>query len=354
MSITQWDPTALPIRPGLYTNFVQAAIAQITGGARGVVAIPLKKHAGQAVAKKFYTIEREGDAILLFGQANIQSVVLALAGGAKEVLVYTMPEIDGTTVTEEIAYTEAREAFEARPFNVFVYDGEISATQQDATVVWRKRNETEKKHFFFVTGGSAADDQDPAIGNARTTKFADDATVNLITGVTIGDKDYTSAEYAAHIAGLIAGTPINRSITYAQVRVDDVTKRLRNSEIVTALQTGSLVLVHDGEKVIVEQGITTGKQKIRKVRARQAIATDIEKTARDHYIGKLDNNEDGQMALINAIKAYLEMLEVNNVVTDIVVTLDPQRESKGDQVFLFISITEIDSMERIFLTISTQ
>ncbi|KQL18857.1 phage tail sheath subtilisin-like domain-containing protein [Cytobacillus solani] len=353
MSITQWDPTALPIRPGLYTNFVEAAIAQITGGARGVVAIPLKKHAGQAVAKKFYTIEREGDAIIMFGQANIQSVVFALAGGAKEVLVYTMPTIDGA-VTEEIAYTEAREAFEARPFNVFVYDGEISATQQDATVVWRERNETEKKHFFFVTGGDAVADQDPATGNARTTKFADDATVNLITGVTIGDKDYTSAEYSAHIAGLIAGTPINRSITYAQVRVDDVTKRLRNSEIVTALQTGSLVLVHDGEKVIVEQGITTGKQKIRKVRARQAIATDVEKTARDHYIGKLDNNEDGQMALINAIKAYLETLEVNNVVTDIVVTLDPQRESKGDQVFLFISITEIDSMERIFLTISTQ
>lgn len=354
MSITQWDPTALPIRPGLYTNFVEAAIAQITGGARGVVAIPLKEYTGQAVAKKFYTIEREGDAIIMFGQANIQSVVFALAGGAKEVLVYVMPEIDGTTVTEETAYTEAREAFEARPFNVFVYDGEISATQQDATVVWRKRNETEKKHFVFVTGGSDADDQDPSVGNARTTKFADDATVNLITGGTIGDKDYTSAEYAAHIAGLIAGTPINRSITYAQVRVDDVTKRLRNSEIVTALQTGSLVLVHDGEKVIVEQGITTGKQKIRKVRARQAIATDIEKTARDHYIGKLDNNEDGQMALINAIKAYLEMLEVNNVVTDIVVTLDPQRESKGDQVFLFISFTEIDSMERIFLTISTQ
>lgn len=354
MSITQWDPTALPVRPGLYTNFVDAAIAQITGGARGVVAIPLKTYAGQAAAKKFYTIEREGDAILLFGQANIQSVVFALAGGAKDVLVYTLPVIDGTTVTEEIAYTEAREAFEARPFNVFVYDGEISETQQDATVVWRERNETEKKHFFFVTGGDAAADQDPTIGNARTTKFADDATVNLITGVTIGGKDYTSAEYAAHIAGLIAGTPINRSITYAQVRVDDVTKRLRNSEIVTALQAGSLVLVHDGEKVKVEQGITSGKQKIRKVRARQAIATDVEKTARDHYIGKLDNNEDGQMALINAIKAYLETLEVNNVVTDIVVTLDPQRESKGDQVFLFISFTEIDSMERIFLTISTQ
>ncbi|MDQ0154911.1 phage tail sheath subtilisin-like domain-containing protein [Robertmurraya andreesenii] len=349
MAIEQWDPTALPIRPGIYTNFKDAAIAQITGGARGTVAIPLKAFAGQAKEKSFYTIEREGDALLLFGQENIQSVKFALAGGAKEVLVYTMPA-DATAPD----YIEMREAFEARPFNVFVYDGEVTADEQDATVAWRKRNETEKKHFFFVTGGDSAADQDVAVGNARSTKFADDATVNLITGVTINGKDYTSAEYAAYIAGLIAGTPINRSITYATVPVDDVTKRLRNSEIVTALEKGSLVLVHDGDKVKVEQGLTTSKAKIRKVRARQAVATDIEKTARDNYIGKIDNNEDGQMALINAIKAYLETLEVNNVLTDISVTLDPERESKGDMVFLAIAFTEIDSMERIFLTITTQ
>ncbi|MEH7521687.1 phage tail sheath subtilisin-like domain-containing protein [Bacillus sp. JJ1503] len=349
MSITQWDPTALPIRPGLYINFKDAAIAQITGGARGTVAIPLKTYAGQAQAKTFYTIEKEGDALILFGQANIQSIKFALQGGAKEVLVYTMP---ATPIAAD--YVEMREAFEARPFNVFVYDGEFTADEQDSTVAWRKRNETEKKHFYFVTGGSAADDQDPTVGNARSTKFADDATVNLIVGTSNNGKEYSSGQYAAYIAGLIAGTPINRSITYAQVPVGDVTKRLRNSEIVTALQAGSLVLVHDGEKVKVEQGIATSKSKIRKIRAKQAVATDVEKTARDHYIGKLDNNEDGQMALINAIKAYLETLEVNSVLTDIVVMLDPQRESKGDQVFLFLSFTEIDSMEKIFLTIETQ
>lgn len=352
MSFQQWDPTSLPVRPGLYINFKEAAVAQITGGARGTVAIPLKTYSGTAVAKTFYTIEKEGDAIELFGATNIQSIKFALQGGAKEVLVYTLPTVGGTTVTEAEAYSEARMAFEARPFNVFVFDGEVSATEQDNTKTWVDQNRTEKKHFYFVTGGSAADDADPSVGNARTTRLADDYISNLIVGGNVSGVEYSSGEYAAYIAGLIAGTAINRSITYMQVPLDDVNKRLRNSEIVTALQAGSLVLVNDGEKVKIEQGLTTTKKKIRNIRARQAVATDIEKTARDSYIGKLDNNVDGQVALITAIKKYLETLEDNNVLTGPIVVLDPQRESVGDQVYLSISFTETDSMERIFLTIN--
>lgn len=348
MAFTQWDPTSLPVRPGLFINFKDAAVAQITGGARGVVAIPQKVYTGgSATAKTFYTVENEADAIALFGTSNIQSIKFALQGGAKEVLVYTMP---ASPVTAD--YVDMRNAFEARPFNVFVFDGEITATEQANTVTWLATNRTEKKHFMFVTGGSAADDQTPATGNTRSTTLADDAVVNLITGVTIASTNYSSGQYAAFIAGLIAGTPINRSITYTQVAVDDVTKRLRNSEIVTALNAGSLVLVHDGEKVKVEQGLTTAKKKIRSVRARQAIATDIEKTARDNFIGKLDNNEAGRDSLFSAIKSYLETLEDSNVLTAPAVGQDEQNASVGDQVFVAVSYAEVDSMERIFLTIN--
>jgi hypothetical protein len=347
MAFQQWDPTSLPIRPGLYVNFVEAAATQIRGGARGIVAIPLKTYGPNATAKTFYTVETEKDAADLFGSSNIQSIKLALKGGAKEVLVYTMPA--NPTADD---YTDMRNEFEARPFNVFVYDGEVSDTERTNTKTWVTTNRNEGKHFMFVTGGSETDDQDPTVGNARSTTLNDDYIVNLITGGTVDGVSYSSGEYAAYIAGLIAGTPINRSITYAQVPLDDVNKRLRNSEIRTALEAGSLVLVNDGEKVKVEQGLATSGAKIRAVRARQAIATDIAKTARDNYIGRLNNNEDGQAALISAIKAYLEELERNNVLTAPQVMLDLQNPSTGDAVFLAISYVEVDSMERIFLTIN--
>ncbi|WP_127529237.1 phage tail sheath subtilisin-like domain-containing protein [Paenibacillus kobensis] len=347
----KWDTISLPVRPGLYLNFVEAAAAQIKGGARGTVAVPLFVY-GSAEEGKFYTIEKESEAITLFGADNVQPIRFILDGGAKEALVYTMPVIVSKEEgAEQAAYTAMREAFEARNFNVFVYPGEVSATEQNATLSWCLSNREEGKHFLVVFGGTSIEDQDVDKGNERTTRLTDLYAVNLINGVEINGTTFTSSQYATYVAGLIAGTAINRSITYTPVRATDVTKRLRKSEIQKALEAGSLVLVHDGEKVKVEQGLVTGKEKIRAIRARQAISTDIAKTAADSYIGRLDNNADGQAALISAVKAYLERLELNNVLTGITVVLDPDRPSVGDSVFLLISYTEIDSMERIFLTI---
>lgn len=342
-----WDPSALPTRPGIYFRFISAAAAQIAGGARGIVAIPLKTYSGTAAAKTFYTIENEMTANDLFGADNIQSVKFALQGGAKEVLVYTLP---ASATTED--YAEMRAAFDTRPFNVFVFDGEYDPDEQAATKTWVAANRDEGKHFLVVIGGDADTDADPTAGNARSTLNADDYIVNLISGVVINGKSYTSAEFAPWVAGLIAGTPINRSTTYAAVPASDVTKRLTNSQIKAALAAGSLVLVHDGTRVRVEQGLVTSGKKIRAVRSRQAISTDITVTGADSYIGKIDNNADGQAALISAIKAYLERLEAANVLTGISVTLDPEHPSVGDSVFLAISYVEVDSMERIFLTIT--
>lgn len=344
-----WSPSSLPIRPGLYANFVESAVAQISGGDRGTVAIPLKAfNGGTATAKTFYTVDNETDAGTLFGTANIQSIKFALQGGAKEVLVYTMPT---SPVTQD--YADMRQAFDTRPFNVFVYDGIVASTEQDSALTWVKGNKSEGKHFEIVFGCVVAtDDVDPTIGDARSVRLADDYSVNLIEGVIIGGVTYNSAQYAPYIAGLIGGTPINQSITYRVVPVDDVTKRLTNSQTKTSLTNGSLVLTNDGEKVKVEQGLTTSVKKIRKVRAEQAVLTDVTKTANDSYIGRVDNNKDGQAALITAVTAYLETLEQSNVLTDIVVGLDPQFQSVGDSVYLAVSFTEIDSMERIFLTIN--
>lgn len=343
----QWDPTALPTRPGIYINFKEAAAAQITGGARGTVAIPLLAYGSTATAKTFYTIESESAAVDQFGLANVQSILLALQGGAKEVLVYTMPS---SPTAED--YIDMREAFEARPFNVFVFDGEYNVTEQAATKTWVANNRADGKHFVVVIGGDETTDADPTAGNARSTLNKDDYIVNVINGGVIGTATYTSSEYAPYVAGLIAGTPINRSITYATLPLDDVTKRMTNSQVVAALAAGSLVFTNDGEKVKIEQGLTTSGKKIRSIRARQAIATDIARTAADNYIGKLDNNADGQVTLMVAIKAYLETLEIENVLTTPVVALDPERPSVGDSVFLTISYGEVDSIERIFLTIN--
>lgn len=342
-----WDPTSLPTLPGLYANMVEAADLAVTGGSRGTVAIPLLNNTGTAQEGNVYTVSKVTEAEELFGAANIQSIKFALQGGAKDVLVYVMPD-----TPEETDYEAMRLVLDTRDFNVFVFDGEYNATEQTNTKAWVARNRDEGKHFMVVIGGNATTDANPSEGNTRSSTLADDYIVNLITGVTINENDYNSSQFAPYVAGLIAGTAINQSTTYAQVYVDDVTKRLTKTEQSDALDSGSFVLVHDGRKVKVLQGITTTKEKIRSIRARQAVLMDLATTANDAYIGKIDNNEDGQFALISAVKAYLESLEASNVLTDPTVGLDPNYESVGDKVFLLISYVEVDSMERIFLTIN--
>jgi hypothetical protein len=355
-----WDPASLPTRPGLYINFQNAAAAQIKGGARGVVAIPLRTNTGgTATAKTIYTVDNEVDATALFGAANIQSIKFALQAGAKEVLVYTLPTYASGTYAQDMI--DMRTAFDAYPFNVFCVDGNevnLTATEQDNILAWCKTNKADGKHFEVVFGAvpatASTDDQSSATGDTRSIRLLDDYAVNLISGVVINGVSYTSHQYASYIAGLIAGTAINKSITYAVLptTVTDVTKRLTNSQIKTSLSKGSLVLVNDGEKVKVEQGITTAVTKIRTIRARQAVSTDITKTASDSYIGKLDNNSDGRAALISSCKVYLENLENNNVLSAPSVIVDPNNPPVGDQVYLLISYIEIDSMERVFLTIN--
>lgn len=355
MSGGTWTATEQSIRPGLYINFVEAAIAQITGGARGVVGLPVFSY-GEAEPGKFFSIENEQEAVDALGADGAKPAIRVLQGGAKEVLAYTVPNI--APETEEASYIALRDEFEARNFNVFVYPTEVSATEQDNTVAWVKRNKKEGKHFMYVTGGTLEEDKDPEVGNARSIRLKDDYVANLITGVILSDgTELSSAQYAPYIAGLIAGTQINKAITYAELPVVDVNKRLKNSEIREALISGSLVIVNDGRKIKIEQGVQTNSSeskrgKIRATRARQAIATDISVTACDHYIGKLDNNADGQAALISAIKLYLETLEKENVLEGPQVKLDDRYESKGDSVYISVSYVETDSMERIFLTIN--
>lgn len=350
--MVNWDSNNLPSKPGLYVNIVQAAQTKLRGGNLGVVAIPLVAYSGTAVAEKLYTVANEVDAEGLFGALHIQSIKLALDGGCREVLVYTLPTIDGTTVTEQIAYDKARAAFDTRLFNVFVYDGGVTNAEQSLALAWVKKCRLEGKDFIAVFGGDATSDQTVATGIARATTLKDDYTITLINGAIINGQELPSEEYAAYIAGAVASCPLSKSITYAVVSAEDVNKRLTISETKDALAAGCVVLTNDGEKVKVEQGLATSGRKIRSVKLQQTLLVDLTKQIADNYIGKITNNADGQKFLISMVKLYLEQLALDGVLQDEKVVLDPNNASVGDSVFLSLSYQELDSMERIFLTIN--
>lgn len=134
-------------------------------------------------------------------------------------------------------------------------------------------------------------------------------------GIVTENKTYTTAEYCSRIAGLLAGTPITISATFAPLNeVIDFEKKT-TAEMDEAINKGELILYHDGEKVKVARAVnslvTTTKEKggsfkkIKIVDAMHMIHDDIKKTAEDSYLGKYANSYDNKCLLITAIQAYL-------------------------------------------------
>ncbi|MNN95228.1 hypothetical protein D3C81_2139990 [compost metagenome] len=89
----------------------------------------------------------------------------------------------------------------------------------------------------------------------------------------------------------------------------------------------------------------------------------MQRTAEDHYIGKVNNTEEGRLALIGAGKQYLQSLALENVIesTGYDVTLDPryygsapQMQPEDDQVYLAWTADDTDVMEQIFGTFYVQ
>lgn len=143
------------------------------------------------------------------------------------------------------------------------------------------------------------------------------------TDIQAGEKTYTTAQYCSRIAGLIAGTPMTISCTYAPLpEVTDV-KRLPKTELDAAVERGEFVLFHDGEKVKVGRGVNSlvstnqdkgpAFQKLKLVEAVDMMRADIRKTAQDSYIGKFANSYDNKCLLITAVQGYFETLELEGI-----------------------------------------
>jgi len=268
----------------------------------------------------------------------------------------------GIAALANIDYTDAMTAFEAREFDLFALDGPGSSALQTAVVGWIARIRSEGKGVIAVMGGTTADDADPAAGNARSAGFNHEGVVNVITSAVLDGATYASGDAAAYVAGLIASRRLTETITYAATPFEDVSPRLTNAQVVEALKSGSLVLVHDGRQVKVEQGINTltvlreGQnsqwKKIKAVRIMDAINADLLRAASDSYIGKVPNTDDGRAALLSAMKAYMDVLVSEGAIArDYKVYLDPAYPNPApDEVYVRWEASIVDAMEKIYGT----
>lgn len=137
--------------------------------------------------------------------------------------------------------------------------------------------------------------------------------------IVTAEREYSTAEYTARIAGLIAGTPMTISATYAPLaEVIDCDKHTKD-ENDEKVNKGEFFIWYDGEKfkmsravnslVTTTQGKLEAYQTIKSVDTMDMIYDDIKRTAEDSYIGKYTNDYDNKKLLISAIYGYFRELE---------------------------------------------
>ena len=297
---------------------------------------------------------------------NVWIKVTKLADGNNTLADITSQSLTGgnsgaTTITAT-HYTDAMTAFEARQFNAFTLDGLSDGAIQTSVKAWIERLRNEGKKIIGYVGGSTADDENITTANARSTGFNFEGMVNVGVGVELDGVQYSSAYHACYVAGRASGQQLKESLTYAATPFDDVIPRLTNSEIESAITSGTLIAFHNGSQVIYDKAINTlttlsadqgsAWKKIKGIRIMDAIATDTNEAAQSAFIGKILNNEDGQKALLSAIKKYFESLSPALIADDFVVEVDNElmANALADEFFWRYDARLIDSMENIYGT----
>lgn len=352
--------------PSINVIFTEMGTTAITRGDRGIVVLLLKDD----------TIPETNPVIMgtvadipkTLKAENQEQILLAFKG-------YTLPPkkvIAYVVNTAEDDYTEVQNYLETLKWNYFAFP-EIADLDVEKFATWIKQlRDTVGKKVKAVLPNCKGD-HEGIINYTNTTNFN-------------GIKTYTAKQYCARMAGLLAGTPLKISATYAPVTELVDCDHLTKAELDTAVDAGKLVLTNDGDKVKVVRAVNSftttidgkGKsfKKIKLVDMMDQITDDITSTVNDNYIGKVPNDYDHKVLLISAIEGYFEQLELDGLLqkgsSSVFINLPKQsaylkgigvdvselteQELKeyntDDKVFIGAKITILDTMEDINLDIT--
>lgn len=191
--------------------------------------------------------------------------------------------------------------------------------------------------------------------------------ISVKNGVVLEDgTTLTNVQATVYVAGLTAGSAVNKSNTYEiydeaiAVPTED---KYTNSQIEEYLQAGHIVFVEKKEKVVIEQDINTLHtftlektkefSKNRVMRCLDAIGTDVKEIFENYFIGKISNNEDGRnlfkAQLIKYLNSLTQLEAIQNF--DASTDLEVKAGESIDSVAVELYVQPVDSMEKLYMNV---
>lgn len=284
--------------PSVIINFKETASSAIKRGERGIVALVLRDGVDNIESHEVLVPSDVPTDLKEFNREQIQLALMGYETPPKKVIGVVVPE-------EETNYNEVMKYLETLRWDYLAIP-EIEQHEVMTIAIWIKSLDKKVKVVLPHCKGD----------HENIINFTSD-------GIVTENRTYSTAEYCSRIAGLLAGTPMTISATFAPFNeVVDFEKKTK-AEMDEAINKGELILYHDGEKVKVARAVnslvTTTEEKgesfkkIKIVDAMHMIHDDIKKTAEDSYLGKDANSYDNKCLLITAIQAYLDQLVLDGI-----------------------------------------
>ncbi len=345
--------------PIIDISFKQLAKSAVVRSQRGIVALILKD-----TAKTSLTVFDEGDIPSSLKKENQGLIKDVLKGSPNKIELYVLGS--DSEISEALTY------FEGVEFNLMCMP---SAQTSDVTAIKafiKKMNDVVKYKCDAIIANDKADSE------AMINYTAKDIVVN--------GESVTTANHTARIAGLIEGTPLHQSITFATLSDVDAIENLTKEQADTRINNGELILVREMGKARVARGVNSlttltdvkgnAFQKIKLRKILNLIHNDLRRVIVEKYVGKVPNNYDNKCILITEIKNYLDELATEQLIekvntvgidlsaqkkwlkdnTNLDVNAMTEQEIKEantqSNVFLAISLKTLDAMEDIMIGIS--
>ena len=349
--------------PNIDLSFSEKAATVVKRGERGIVALILRDTVG--IHKNAFEVLTTTDISEWITEDNKKQINLALMGyvkAPKKVLVYV--------IGEEDEYTAALKYLETTRFDYLAIPTVKTDGKCEEVATWIKTQRANGKRCKAVLPNYTGDSE--GIINYTTEQAVE------------GEVKYTTEQYCARIAGLIAGTPLTIACTYAPLTELTDCTRLNKEEMDAAIDAGKFIIWHDGEKVKVGRGVnsltTTTEEKnaqhkkIKIIEATDLIYDDLVKVIQDSYIGKYANSYNNKCLLLSAIGTYFDSLIKDGILSSASIEIDVEAnklylDSKGvdtsemsdtelkqadtdDKVFLKATIKILDAIEDVSLPIN--
>lgn len=307
--------------------------------------------------------QKLNDAIVAAASKVLTSVKLADGNGVLATVGTVTPQAiagGADPTTDGAAYSAAMTAIELAEWNVLALDTNDVTIHASAVAFINRLREQEAKRRMLVIGEPTS----VAASTRRTNASAFNNRGLVYVGNGFIDTENATREgwqAAARVAGLIASTPVNRSLTNQVVSgAKSVVGGFNRSDTEAALNAGMLTFStnHLGQ-VYISQGITTfvtptadldrGWSKIRRTRTRDRLMNRIY-AAWFPIIGQMNNDADGRSTLIQVAQVEIDAMIAERALIAGQIVTDPARASGADYAYFVADIDDLDGIEKVLLT----